>query len=284
MTPRAKITAAVTATLLALTACSSSGTKAPDEPRPVKQEQAQQAQSPSQAKRPTKGTTIVALTFDDGYRSQLTAAKLLKKHGMRGTFYIIDSALGGGRYMTWPQVRQLADAGNEIGGHTVTHPHLQSLSPQDQRAEICNNRATLIKRGFKVTDFSYPFGEADPPLPSVAKRCGYTTARDATGLVNHGSCTECPLANRLPLDEPYRIRGNSSTTRPALLREYVTQAGNMKGRVLVPLNFHHICDPCTGPPTDERISPKDLDALLTWLDKQPSTKVQTIAQATSGKR
>ena len=203
---------------------------------------------------------------------------------MRGTFYIIDSAIGDARYLTWPQVRALADAGHEIGGHTVTHPHLQSLSPQDQRAEICDNRATLIRRGFRVTDFSYPYGEADPPLPSVARRCGYTTARDATGLVDHGDCSDCPLANQLPLEEPYRIRGNSSTTRPALLREYVTQAGTMKGRVLVPLNFHHICAPCTGPPTDERISPKALDVFLGWLDRQPATKVRTIAQATGQNR
>jgi hypothetical protein len=280
MTPRAKITAAVTATLLTLTACSSSDTREPDQPRPSKQEQ---AQNPPPTKRQTKGTTIVALTFDDGYGSQLTAANLLNKHSMRGTFYIIDSALGGGRYMTWPQVRQLADAGNEIGGHTVTHPHLEGMSLQDQRAEICNNRATLTERGFTVTDFAYPYGEADPPLPSVARRCGYTTARDVSGLVNQGDCTDCPKANQLPLEEPHRIRGNSSTTRPALLREYVTQAGTVKGKVLVPLIFHHICDPCTGDPTDEQISPTDLDLFLTWLDNQPSTKTQTIAQATGGK-
>ncbi len=60
------------------------------------------------------------------------------------------------------------------------------------------------------------------------------------------------------------------------------QAGTTKGRVLVPLIFHHICDPCTGNPTDEQISPTDLDLFLTWLGKQPSTTIQTVAQATDG--
>ncbi|MDR0345974.1 MAG: polysaccharide deacetylase family protein, partial [Nocardiopsaceae bacterium] len=67
------------------------------------------------------GRTVVSLTFDDGDADQLTAARILHAHGMAGTFYIITGAVGTPGYLTVAQLRELARAGNEIGGHTVSH-------------------------------------------------------------------------------------------------------------------------------------------------------------------
>ena len=39
----------------------------------------------------------VSLTFDDGTADQMTAQRLLKKHGMVGTFYINSSFIGSAR-------------------------------------------------------------------------------------------------------------------------------------------------------------------------------------------
>lgn len=61
--------------------------------------------------------------------------------------------------MTSAQVRQLADAGMEIGAHTVNHPILRSLSPAEATLEISTSRDRL--RGIigrKVTAFAYPNG------------------------------------------------------------------------------------------------------------------------------
>ncbi len=66
--------------------------------------------------------TYVSLTFDDGRTSQQNAGAILAAHGVHGTFYIISGDLGTSNYfMTLDQVRALAAAGNEIGGHTL-HP------------------------------------------------------------------------------------------------------------------------------------------------------------------
>ena len=62
-------------------------------------------------------------------------------------------------YMTWPQLREMQAAGMSIGGHTLTHPVLASLSEAEQRAEIVGCRDRLHEHlGQSPTAFSYPVG------------------------------------------------------------------------------------------------------------------------------
>jgi peptidoglycan/xylan/chitin deacetylase (PgdA/CDA1 family) len=103
--------------------------------------------------------TIVSLGFDDGFaNAYTTAAPILASHGMQGTYFIISLNVGTPGYMTWSQIAALASAGNEIAGHTFTHPDLATLTPTQVRQEVCSNRSDLLSRGFQATDFAYPFG------------------------------------------------------------------------------------------------------------------------------
>ena len=64
--------------------------------------------------------TIVSIQFDDGISDQYQALPILAAHGMHGTFFINSAEVGtSGFYMNWSQVHDLADAGNEIGGHAL---------------------------------------------------------------------------------------------------------------------------------------------------------------------
>lgn len=81
---------------------------------------------PATARAP--GSVLVSLTFDDGFADQQAAVELLAKHELAGTFYVNDGAVGTPAYMTWPQIRALAAAGHEIGGHAP---------PLDKLAESC---------------------------------------------------------------------------------------------------------------------------------------------------
>jgi peptidoglycan/xylan/chitin deacetylase (PgdA/CDA1 family) len=47
----------------------------------------------------------------------------------------------------------------DIGAHTVTHPLLAALTPEEQRSEICDSRAWLESvTGRPVRTFAYPYG------------------------------------------------------------------------------------------------------------------------------
>jgi peptidoglycan/xylan/chitin deacetylase (PgdA/CDA1 family) len=58
------------------------------------------------------------------------------------------------------QVRQLHQAGMEIGGHTVRHPILATLDPAEARAEIANGKHALEDIiDDRITLFAYPNGK-----------------------------------------------------------------------------------------------------------------------------
>ncbi len=65
-------------------------------------------------------------------------------------------------WMTWDHVREMHAAGMSMGAHTVTHPILSRLSPDEQNFEICESRLRIEEQiGEPVTAFSYPVGRRD---------------------------------------------------------------------------------------------------------------------------
>lgn len=64
---------------------------------------------------------VVSLTFDDALDCHLdTVIPLLATHGVHGTFYIpLESPSFAARIHEW---RRAADAGHELGNHTIHHP------------------------------------------------------------------------------------------------------------------------------------------------------------------
>jgi peptidoglycan/xylan/chitin deacetylase (PgdA/CDA1 family) len=57
------------------------------------------------------------------------------------------------------EVTALADAGMEIGAHTVTHPILSTLSPEQAWSEISQSKVALERLlGRRIETFAYPNG------------------------------------------------------------------------------------------------------------------------------
>src|SRR5436309_14532905 len=94
------------------------------------------------------GRTVVSLEFDDGWADAYAARGLLSGLNLHATFFVMSGYLGAPRRLSASQVQALAADGNEIGGHTIDHPHLLSLTPDEQAREICNDRAALLGDGF----------------------------------------------------------------------------------------------------------------------------------------
>jgi peptidoglycan/xylan/chitin deacetylase (PgdA/CDA1 family) len=93
--------------------------------------------------------TVVSLTFDDALAEQKTAADILHKHGLNGTFYINSGAVGTPNYFEQGDLKWLASLGHEIGGHSVSHPDLTTLPADEARQQVCADRVTLAGWGFR---------------------------------------------------------------------------------------------------------------------------------------
>ena len=96
------------------------------------------------------------------------------------------------RPMNWDEVTQLAEAGHEIGGHTVDHVILGRQPDQVRRRQVADSLAELEKRlNRKGVGFAYPnggpgdFGEQDQAVLrelgvqyALATRPGFARLRD----------------------------------------------------------------------------------------------------------
>lgn len=102
----------------------------------------------------------VIITFDDGDISVYnTAFPVLQKYGLTGVVYIVGNYMGTEGYMTAEQIKELVDAGWEVGSHSRSHRDLRQLQPEIQRVEIVDARKELQKAtGVSVDTFAYPFG------------------------------------------------------------------------------------------------------------------------------
>ena len=120
----------------------------------------------------------VAITFDDGYAAQWGAAQAMNARGMRGTFFILS---GASPLADW-QIRAMADAGHEIGSHSISHPDLTTLSDARLRSELVDSRARLqAVSGQPVDIFAYPYGAWNSRVASAVEAAGYRAAVHAWG-------------------------------------------------------------------------------------------------------
>lgn len=216
--------------------------------------------------------TVVSLTFDDGQSSQYATLPMLQSRGMQGTYYINSGWVGDSDYyMEWSQVHELAAAGNEIGGHTLTHQNLTQVSLATAQREVCDDRQALLAQGFSpVTSFAYPEAEYNTQAKQVAQGCGYTSAR-AVGGVSEDGCDDCPSAETVPPGDPYALltpQAADTSTTVEQLQHYVTEAEEHGGGWVV-LTFHGICDDnCAD---DLSLDPAVFTAFLDWLQPRQAT-------------
>lgn len=213
--------------------------------------------------------TIVSLTFDDATTSQYSALSMLMDRGMRGTVYVNSGLVGSSDYyLNWWDLQDLHYAGQEIGGHTVSHANLEKLGVAKATAEVCKDRQTLLRRDVgPVTSFAYPYAGVKPADEAVVRSCGYTSARDV-GRLRNSACPKCAFAETMPPKDPYRVRTAPDAAGWTLehLQKTVTKAEEHGGG-WVTLVFHGICHSCTG---KESLSPTTFRSFLDWLEQRRS--------------
>lgn len=82
--------------------------------------------------------------------------------------------------MTWDHVREMAGAGIEFGSHTVSHPILSMLPPDEIRRELADSRAVIERETGRPCDLlAYPVGKAyafNATVVDIARDLGYRAA------------------------------------------------------------------------------------------------------------
>lgn len=229
----------------------------------------------------SEARTVVTLTFDDTFADNYQVGALAVARGMRVTFFVNSGRIGRTGFMTRDQLLALQSAGHEIAGHTISHLDLTTLSSDDARRQVCNDRVALLNAGLRVASFAYPFSGQNATIRQIVRDCGYNSARLVGGLVTGSSCANCPYANPRPPPDPYQIRTNdsvASTTTLAQLQRYVTQA-EQNGGGWVPIVIHHVCNGCS----TSSITPSTLTAFMDWLRARgPTTQVGTVQEVIGG--
>jgi peptidoglycan/xylan/chitin deacetylase (PgdA/CDA1 family) len=225
------------------------------------------------------GRTVVSLTFDDGTSDQMLAAKALRASHLPATFYVITGAVGSPHYMTRADLRTLVAAGNEIGGHTVSHLDLVHVSAAEARRQICEGRDILARWGLKATSFAYPDGDYNRAVERMAATCGYGSARTVKGLASPGY-PDAPAAESIPPADPYAIRVPGEVEDSwtlADLKQTVLRAERAGGG-WVPLVFHHVC--AGGNCGQLSVSQATFREFTQWLAQRAAkgTVVRTVQQ------
>jgi peptidoglycan/xylan/chitin deacetylase (PgdA/CDA1 family) len=143
----------------------------------------------------------VLVTFDDGYAdTRDTALPELLERAIRSTLYVTTGYLGRDRgpggvpMLDGGRLRELAETGVEVGGHSHSHPQLDTLPARRASEEIVGCKRALesaLER--PVRTFAYPHGYSSPSVRRLVRESGYDSA--------------CAVVNALadPDGDPFRI-------------------------------------------------------------------------------
>ncbi len=119
----------------------------------------------------------IVLTFDDGYADAYEVAfPLLLDYGFTGTFFVLATPthFESPGYMTWAQMKEMADAGMEIQSHGRDHVDLRGRSNDFLVYQTLGiQEAIHTHTGELPRFFCYPSGRYDDNLISVLKSAGY---------------------------------------------------------------------------------------------------------------
>lgn len=97
----------------------------------------------------------------------------------------VTGQVGFNQMMTDEQMRELQELGWEICSHTRTHPSLSTITNEQQlEEEIGTPKKELESRGFKVTNFIYPFGSFNAKVKKLVRKYYRSAASVGFGAVN----------------------------------------------------------------------------------------------------
>lgn len=135
----------------------------------------------------------IAITFDDAYESVYSeGAGILRERSLPYTIFVDTAAVGSQGYMTWKQLRELAERDDvTIANHAAGHGHLARKPDEaetDWKQRVTHSldsaQATLEKQlGTSLPLFAYPYGEFDEALEAEVAERGWFGFGQQSGAI-----------------------------------------------------------------------------------------------------
>ncbi len=117
-----------------------------------------------------KYNKLLTFSFDDGVTQDIKFIEILNKYGLKATFNLNSELLGlsssltvSGETVSHNKVNKndvkSIYQGHEVAAHTLTHPLLTQLSPEEITYQVENDRINLSNLvGYDVVGMAYPCG------------------------------------------------------------------------------------------------------------------------------
>jgi peptidoglycan/xylan/chitin deacetylase (PgdA/CDA1 family) len=132
----------------------------------------------------------VVITFDDGDLDVIeNAYPILKELGFVATMYVVSNYMDQPNFLSSSQLRELAEAGWEIGSHSSNHLDL-TLNYGLFYQEMNLSRQDIEKKvGVRIRTFAYPYGKVDQKVMAKLSEYGYQAGMGLGTSVNHSLYT-----------------------------------------------------------------------------------------------
>jgi len=119
----------------------------------------------------------VAITIDDGWQDfWQNGLAVVQQYLVPVTLFVIADS-DGGAYMTLSERQALAHAGVDVEAHTLTHPFLTRLAPEEADSQVVASKKAIEKElGLPVRLFAYPYGDFNSLVITMVKGAGYSAA------------------------------------------------------------------------------------------------------------
>jgi len=117
----------------------------------------------------------VVITFDDGWENNyIHALPILREFGLTATIFVVTGFIGTPGYLSWEQLRKMADSGISIQSHTVSHRPLEEVGEAEVAEELGASKRILEEQlGIRVDFLSMPQGSWNRGILASARAAGY---------------------------------------------------------------------------------------------------------------
>jgi len=151
------------------------------------------------------GAKVAVITIDDAYKSfYANAWPLLKKYGFPATLYVNTETVGAGDFMGWQAIREVKEAGIEIGNHSHAHPYfLNAYNKQDflEDLDVSQNEFEQHLKAIPIS-YAYPYGEWNSSMREVLDSLGFSSAVAQNSGVIYRNAPQFSLP-RFPMSNDY---------------------------------------------------------------------------------